>query len=417
VSTNVWSRRAAPVAAVALGLLTLAVGLASVPLDQMAHQPGPKGSFSVTFVVAVMVPAVAVGALLAARRPRNPIGWLLLVIFLLAVAPVGDYLIIDYRLHHGTLPLGSVAVVLSNSWPVWLVLIAIMLWVFPDGLLPPGQWRPVAVILVTAGVLWALAATAAGAAAVARHAVVIDASGNLANKTTGLTAALQTFSAFGVLASLLVWLVVQVPRYRRAPYERRQQLKWLYTGAAIFVVSLFLAVLTPGGPSAWDLAVNDVISPIGFAVLPVCVGVAVLKYRLYAIDRIISRVISYTLVSAVLAGIFSGLVLLATRVLPFRTPVGVAVATLAAAALFNPLRRRVQRAVDRRFNRSRYNAETVIAAFTARLRGTVDLDMMRSDLVGVVHEAFQPAHVSVWLPTTGQHVTVPAPPSTRHLPA
>jgi hypothetical protein len=383
----------------------------------MAQQPGPKGSFSVTFVVAVMVPAVAVGALLAARRPRNPIGWLLLVIFLLAVAPVGDYLIIDYRLHHGTLPLGSVAVVLSNSWPVWLVLIAIMLWVFPDGLLPPGQWRPVAVILVTAGVLWALAATAAGAAAVARHAVVIDASGNLANKTTGLTAALQTFSAFGVLASLLVWLVVQVPRYRRAPYERRQQLKWLYTGAAIFVVSLFLAVLTPGGPSAWDLAVNDVISPIGFAVLPVCVGVAVLKYRLYAIDRIISRVISYTLVSAVLAGIFAGLVLLATRVLPFRTPVGVAVATLAAAALFNPLRRRVQRAVDRRFNRSRYNAETVIAAFTARLRGTVDLDMMRSDLVGVVHEAFQPAHVSVWLPTTGQHVTVPAPPSTRHLPA
>jgi hypothetical protein len=330
---------------------------------------------------------------------------------------VGDYLIIDYRLHHGTLPLGSVAVVLSNSWPVWLVLIAIMLWVFPDGLLPPGQWRPVAVILVTAGVLWALAATAAGAAAVARHAVVIDASGNLANKTTGLTAALQTFSAFGVLASLLVWLVVQVPRYRRAPYERRQQLKWLYTGAAIFVVSLFLAVLTPGGPSAWDLAVNDVISPIGFAVLPVCVGVAVLKYRLYAIDRIISRVISYTLVSAVLAGIFAGLVLLATRVLPFRTPVGVAVATLAAAALFNPVRRRVQRAVDRRFNRSRYNAETVIAAFTARLRGTVDLDMMRSDLVGVVHEAFQPAHVSVWLPTTGQHVTVPAPPSTRHLPA
>jgi hypothetical protein len=417
VGTNVWSRRAAPVAAVALGLLTLAVGLASVPLDEMAHQPGPKGSFSLAFVVAVMVPAVAVGTLLAARRPRNPIGWLLLVIFLLAVAPVGDYLIIDYRIHHGTLPLGPVAVVLSNSWPVWLVTIAIMLWVFPDGLLPAGRWRPVAMILVTAAVLWALAATAAGAAAVAGHAVVIDASGNLANKTTGLTAALQTVSAVGVLASVLAWLAVQVPTYRRASDERRQQLKWLYAGAAIFVVSLFLAVLTPGGSSAWDLAVNDVIGPIGFAVLPVCVGVAVLKYRLYAIDRIISRVISYALVSAVLAGIFAGLVLLATRVLPFRTPVGVAVATLAAAALFNPLRRRVQRAVDRRFNRSRYNAEAVIAAFTARLRGTVDLDMVRGDLAGAVHEAFQPAHVSVWLPATGQHVTVPAPPSTRHRPA
>ena len=411
-----WSRRVAPVAAVALGLLTLGVGLASVPLGEMAHQPGPKGSFSLAFVVAVMVPAVAVGTLLAARRPRNPIGWLLLVIFLLAVAPAGDYAIIDYRMHHGTLPLGSVAVVLSTSWPVWLVLIAIMLWVFPDGLLPAGRWRPVAVIVVTAGVLWALAATAAGAAAVAGHAVVIDANGNLADKTTGLTAALQTFSAIGVLTSLLAWLAVQVPRYRRAPDERRQQLKWLYSGAAIFVISLFLAVLTPGGPSAWDLTVNDVISPVGFAVLPVCVGVAVLKYRLYAIDRIISRVISYALVSAVLAGIFAGLVLLATRVLPFRTPVGVAVATLAAAALFNPLRRRVQRAVDRRFNRSRYNSEAVIAAFTARLRGSVDLETVRTDLVGVVHEAFQPAHLSVWLPTTGQYVIVPASPSTRRRP-
>jgi hypothetical protein len=143
-------RRTAQAAAVTFGLLTLAVGLASVPLDEMAHQPGPKGPFSLAFTVAVMVPAVTVGTLLAARRPRNPIGWLLLAIFLLAVAPVGDYAIIDYRMHHGTLPLGSVAVVLSTSWPVWLVLIAIMLWVFPDGLLPAGRWRPVAIYLLLA---------------------------------------------------------------------------------------------------------------------------------------------------------------------------------------------------------------------------------------------------------------------------
>ena len=137
-------RRAAQAAAVAFGVFTLAVGLASVPLDQMARQPGPNGSFSLAFTVAVMVPAVAVGTLLAARRPRNPIGWLLLAVFLLGVSPVGDYAIIDYRMHHGTLPLGSVAVVLLNSWPVWLVLIAIMVWVFPDGLLRPaggGRWR------------------------------------------------------------------------------------------------------------------------------------------------------------------------------------------------------------------------------------------------------------------------------------
>ena len=200
----------------------------------------------------------------------------------------------------------------------------------------------------------------------------------------------------------MAWLAVQVPRYRRADDERRQQLKWLYSGAVVFVASLFLAVMTNDSRSAWSLAVNDVISPLGFAVLPFCTGVAVLKYRLYAIDRIISRVISYAVLSAVLAGVFAGLVLLATQVLPFHTPVGVAVATLAAAALFNPLRRRVQRAVDRRFNRSRYNAEAVIAAFTARLRGTVDLDAVRDDLAAAVDQAFEPVHVSVWLPGPGR---------------
>jgi len=386
---------------VAFGVFTLAAGLATVPLDGMARQPGPKGSLSLAFTVAVMVPAVAVGTLLAARRPRNPIGWLLLAVFLLGVSPVGDYAIIDYRLHHGTLPLGSVAVVLLNAWPVWLVLIAIMVWVFPDGLLPAGRWRPVARVMMTAGVALAVAATAAGAASVAGHAVVIDPTGNIVNKTTGLTAALQGFSAIGVLISLLVWLAVQVPRYRRAGYERRQQLKWLYSGAVVFVASLFLAVMTSDSGSAWSLAVNDVISPLGFAALPVCVGVAVLKYRLYAIDRIISRVISYAVISAVLAGLFAGLVLLATEVLPFHAPVAVAVATLAAAALFNPLRRRVQRAVDRRFNRSRYNAEAVIAGFTGKLRGTVDLDAVRDDLAAAVDQAFEPVHVSVWLPGPG----------------
>ncbi len=395
-------RRTAQAAAVAFGVFTLAVGLASVPLDQMARQPGPNGSLSLAFTVAVMVPAVAVGTLLAARRPRNPIGWLLLTVFLLGVSPVGSYAIIDYRMHHGTLPLGSVAVVLLSAWPVWLVLIAIMVWVFPDGLLPAGRWRPVAKVLVTAGVALAVAATAAGAASVAGHAVVVDATGNLVDHTTGLTAALQGFTAIGVLISLLVWAAVQVPRYRRADDERRQQLKWLYSGAVVFVASLFLAVTTNDSGSAWSLAVNDVISPVGFAVLPFCVGVAVLKYRLYAIDRIISRVISYAVLSAVLAGVFAGLVLLATQVLPFHTPVGVAVATLAAAALFTPLRRRVQRGVDRRFNRSRYNAEAVIAAFTQKLRGTVDLDAVCDDLAAAVDQAFEPVHVSVWLPGPGR---------------
>jgi hypothetical protein len=125
--------------------------------------------------------------------------------------------------------------------------------------------------------------------------------------------------------------------------------------------------------------------------------VAVLKYRLYELNRVISRVVSYALITALLAGVFASLILLATRVLPVRGSVAVAIATLVIAALFNPLRRRVQRAVDRRFNRSRYDAEAIVAAFTSRLRQTVDLDALRHDLVGVTDEAFQPVHISMWL--------------------
>jgi hypothetical protein len=201
----------AQAAAVAFGVFTLAVALASVPLDAAARQPGPNGLVALAFTAVIMVPAVGVGTLLAARRPRNPLGWLLLAIFLLAVARAGDYAIIDYRMHHGTLPLGSVAVVLLTIWPVWLVLIAIMLGVFPDGVLPAGRRRRVSVILVTVGLLMAVAATVAGAASVAGHAVVVDATGNLANTTTGLTAALQGLTAIGALTSLVAWLAVQVP--------------------------------------------------------------------------------------------------------------------------------------------------------------------------------------------------------------
>jgi hypothetical protein len=122
-----------------------------------------------------------------------------------------------------------------------------------------------------------------------------------------------------------------------------------------------------------------------------------LRYRLYAIDRIISRTVAYTIITGLLVGVYTGLVLLATRVLSVHTPVAVAVATLAAAALFNPLRVRVQRAVDRRFNRARYDADQTVAAFAARLKDAVDLDSVRDDLAGVVQQALEPAHMSIWV--------------------
>jgi hypothetical protein len=125
--------------------------------------------------------------------------------------------------------------------------------------------------------------------------------------------------------------------------------------------------------------------------------VGILKYRLYDIDRIISRTLAYTIVTGLLLGVYAGLVLLATRVLSFRTPVAVAASTLAAVALFSPVRGRVQRAVDRRFNRARYDADRTIAAFAARLKDAVDLDSVETDLAGVVHQALEPAHLWVWI--------------------
>jgi hypothetical protein len=145
---STWARRGVPAAAVAYGVLTLAVALASVPLwgvSRISRVPGGgpySGLLSWLVVAVALVPGVAMGTLLAARRPGNPIGWLLLTIFLLGVSPAGAYAIIDYRMHHGTLPLGSVAVALLADWPVWLLLIALLLWLFPDGHLPGrGRWR------------------------------------------------------------------------------------------------------------------------------------------------------------------------------------------------------------------------------------------------------------------------------------
>jgi hypothetical protein len=145
----------------------------------------------------------------------------------------------------------------------------------------------------------------------------------------------------------------------------------------------------------WKLVVG--LAAIGILALPVSIGFGILRFRLYDIDRIISRTLAYAILTGTLVGIYAGLVLLATQVFRFHAPVAVAAATLAAAALFNPVRRRVQRVVDRRFNRARYDADQTVVAFAARLKDAVDLDTVRDDLAGVVQQALEPAHLSLWI--------------------
>jgi hypothetical protein len=207
--------------------------------------------------------------------------------------------------------------------------------------------------------------------------------------------ALAIFTAIAVVASVFA-------RRRRATPERRQQLRWLgYVGALtiVWILSIGLANgLAKGAADSWlgtALWSLTVLTPV--VGIPLACVVAVLRYRLYDLDRIISRTVAYAVVTGLLIGVYAGLVLLATEVIGITSPVAVAGATLAAAALFGPLRSRVQQRVDHRFNRARYDAERLLAAFAARLTEELDADTVTEDLARSVHTALEPAHVSIWL--------------------
>jgi hypothetical protein len=176
--------------------------------------------------------------------------------------------------------------------------------------------------------------------------------------------------------------------------EARQQRNWLMAGGAAALVSFIAGGLIGAAGGVWQVVGGVALA--GIAALPADVGVAILKYRLYEIDRIISRTLAYAIVTGLLVGVYAGLVLLARQVFSATSPVAVAASTLAAAALFNPLRRRVQRVVDRRFNRVRYDADRMVEAFAVRLKEAPDLDRVRGDLTSVVSQALEPAHVTVW---------------------
>jgi hypothetical protein len=346
-------------------------------------------------VLVIIIVNAVVGLLVARHQPANLIGWLLTgeSVFLLASILSGFYADIVYRLGHRGLPvIAPAALALDQLFSFALIGFPLVVLLFPDGRLPSRRWRPVvaAYLAVTGAAVLATAAATVGIA-LGGHAD-LQASGNLANLGQGSTAWLGPVMAAFFLVVAAFWLAAigrQVMSYRRSAGDRRQQLKWLASGAAVCGAFGIWAIVT--NSAIWQVLI------LGFAALPLGIGVGILKYRLYDIDRIISRTLAYALVTGLLVGVYAGLVLLATRVLPVSGPVAVAVSTLAVAALFNPLRRRVQRIVDRRFNRARYDADQLIAGFAARLQDATDLDAVHSDLLAAVQQALAPAQVSVWL--------------------
>jgi len=374
-----------------LGILAVLSGAAMIPLALLARPAGSVTLGNLAIAAVIGVPCAAVGWLVARRQPGNPLGWLFLVIAvcLFLSTDGGEYAAFSYLLGHH-LPLGPVGLILDDIWGPSLVLFALVILLFPDGRLPSPRWRWVlrAYLVVFTAFLAATAVAIAGA--LAGHPLRVDSAGGLAavDHPSGWFNAVQGPIAVIVTGLSLAFIARQVLSWRRAAGERRQQLKWLASGAAVTLVCVFLGSTFGIG---W----------FGVAALPISMGVAILRYRLYEIDRIISRTLAYAIVTGLLVGVYAGLVLLATRVLSVHSTVAVAAATLAAAALFNPLRRRVQHVVDRRFNRARYDADRIVAAFASRLKDEVDLDSIRDDLAGAVQRALEPAHVSVWISERG----------------
>jgi len=380
-----------PGTATALGVLVLVLTIATFTLKGFDQQLTGSGTWS---GIAIVVTYAGVGLVVARRQPRNPIGWLLLVFIALYVLGAGavEYAVLAYSLGHRGLPLAPAAVVLGTLQAPSLALFPPVILLFPDGRLASRRWRRVLWAYAVLAAYVAAVSAAQGIAAVAGHDIHLGTNGNLTStgQLGGWLANPPAWLAVPVLASIaaigLSFVARQALSWRRAGGERRQQLKWLASGAAMTISSILLGVL-----------ISSVVPLVGLAALPAAIGVAILKYRLYDIDRLISRTLAYAIITGLLVGVYAGLVLLATELLHVHTPVAVAASTLAAAALFNPLRLRVQHVVDRRFNRARYDADQTVAAFAARLKDAVDLDSARDDLAGVVQQALEPAHLSVWI--------------------
>jgi hypothetical protein len=339
-----------------------------------------------------------VGAVVASRRPENAVGWILWAMGLLSGVALfaGQYATYALLVHPGSLPGGELVGLLS-SW-IWVPIIGLLIFLlllFPNGQLPTRRWRPVAWI--------GGAVIAMGAINEALVPGTIDGLEPLRNPlgiegAKRILALLSTISQALAAALLLVAAASLFVRLRRARGEERQQVKWLAYAATVLATSFFLSSVSGAIGASW---VGFVLSMVGFLGIPMAAGIAVLKYRLYEIDLLINRTLVYGALTAMLALVYFGTVV--AMQYTFRALTGqesqlaVVASTLAIAAIFNPLRRRIQDFVDRRFYRRKYDARKTLEAFSAKLRDETDLGALTNDVVGVVRETMQPAHVSLWL--------------------
>jgi len=359
-----------------------------------------------TFAVGYSV----IGAIIASRLPAHPIGWICCAIGVLAAVEhfSGEYAIYALLAPHPEALLGGKAMLWASLW-AWILffgLIEILLFLFPNGRLPSKRWRPLAwlsaALTSMAAVLIAISPDAALDALGSSDDVHISLPNPLG--VEGLPNLYRPVQTLVLALGLAAAASVVVGR-RRARGVERQQLKWLLYAGAIFFAGNVLknTVFSPLGGVSWGLWVGYLLVAVGGLGGPIAIGIAILRYRLYEIDALINRTLVYGSLTAMLVAVYFGGV--AARQAILRTLTGqeqqpqlaIVVSTLVIAALFNPLRRRIQFLIDRRFYRSKYDATKTLESFSVKLRDETDLDTLSEDLAGVVRETMQPAHVSLWL--------------------
>jgi hypothetical protein len=375
------------------------LGLATVPwfdhLLRAARRPDltQLNASTIPYLLALVI-APTVGAVLAGRRPGHPVGWLLLALGLSVSASgfADGYARYGVAARPGAVPGARwVAIYSPTTTILSLVCVGFVLLLTPSGSLPSPRWRWWAWVLAAGAVLF-LAAATFGPLLIPPYESVDK---PLAFASLRSVMVVATVMAFGItVGGLPVGAASLVVRFRRARGVERLQLRWLALAAA---VTGLLAAVVLVGFAVGATAVPLLAAGICLAILPLATAAAIMRYRLYDLDRIISRTLAYGLLTVLLGGVYAGVVLGLGQLLGQGRSLVVATATLALAAAFQPARRRIQRAVDRRFNRRRYDAAATIQAFAGRLRQQVDLDALQAELLAVVDQTMQPTRTSLWL--------------------
>jgi hypothetical protein len=406
----------------ALWALTLLGLAATVWLDRLLRQAGlPELTFLLgrgNFTAAVAaVSAATVGAVVASRRPAHRVGWLLVALGLSIAASGFAFSYTRYGLvaRPGALPAASYLAGFANGTVfINLSLAGFVLLLAPTGSLPSARWRWWARVAAAALVVAFLSSALHPSPLSPEYPEIGNPLGVQALEDGPLAAAFPV-GALLILVGLVVGAGSLVLRFRGARGLERLQLRWLAVGALLAAVALLVA-LTALVVANGDSTVLQAAVGVCVALLPLATGAAILRYRLYDLDRIISRTLAYGLLTLLLGLGYAAVVLGLGRLLPQGSSLVVAGATLAVAAVFQPARRRIQQAVDRRFNRRRYDAARTIQAFSARLRQQVDLEALTGELLAVVEQTMQPTQVSLWLRPSPHHaVGTPrseAPPAT-----